>query len=601
MDIDFVGGSYRNRFIGVDAEECINWYVEHIGQPADPKSPKVLMPTPGLRNFLTLRGPVGATIRGFHVSPSGRAYAVFGNILYELLSTGKTVSRGTLLTSSGHVSMADNGLNQDSGRGLILVDGVNGYMLNMISNVFYRIQSPIQVVDNTIANTITGVTALVAAMVAAFLPVTNGKTFQLAGVAGVVWDDTTDDVLLNAKRAQLPESNIGPGDVFVYYASNGSNPDRIYFVKSYVDTSGNAIWPLSTTPTIAPTDATTAATLPEASCVKFLDGFFIIQKTNTGEFYISQSYDGSNWDQLDYATAEGSPDNLVGIEVIHDQLLLFANTHTEIWYDAGQQFPFQRISGALIQVGCMAPFSICTNGDTAFWLGGSVTGHGQVWAMDGMQPTKISIPSIDHIIESLPNIQDAVGFSYTQEGHKFYAISFQQGNKTLCYDMTTGEWHERAYWNKAAGRFERHRAQYSGFCFGLNLVTDYGNGSVYYFDETSATDDGAIIRRVRTGPQVHHDRKRIFFDTFEIDIQRGIGTTAGQGQNPEATLFWSDDGGFTWSNGYAGSVGAMGQYKVRLRWNRLGMSRDRVFKLVLSDPVNTAIIGARADLRIGVN
>ncbi len=62
--------------------------------------------------------------------------------------------------------------------------------------------------------------------------------------------------------------------------------------------------------------------------------------------------------------------------------------------------------------------------------------------------------------------------------------------------------------------------------------------------------------------------------------------------NSQAALSWSDDGGHTWSNDYLASVGAIGQYKTRLIWRRLGYSRDRVFRIAMSEPTKKILIGA---------
>ena len=62
--------------------------------------------------------------------------------------------------------------------------------------------------------------------------------------------------------------------------------------------------------------------------------------------------------------------------------------------------------------------------------------------------------------------------------------------------------------------------------------------------------------------------------------------------NSQAALSWSDDGGHTWSNDYLASVGAIGQYKTRLIWRRLGYSRDRVFRIAMSEPTKKVLIGA---------
>lgn len=71
--------------------------------------------------------------------------------------------------------------------------------------------------------------------------------------------------------------------------------------------------------------------------------------------------------------------------------------------------------------------------------------------------------------------------------------------------------------------------------------------------------------------------------------------------NPWVILQYSDDGGQTWSNEYWRSPGGVGEYKTRVRWNRLGRSRDRVFRIVVSDPCKWILTDAMIDTDLGTS
>lgn len=64
------------------------------------------------------------------------------------------------------------------------------------------------------------------------------------------------------------------------------------------------------------------------------------------------------------------------------------------------------------------------------------------------------------------------------------------------------------------------------------------------------------------------------------------------GVDPQAMLSWSDDGGHTWSNDYMASLGKQGEYSKRTQWRRLGKSRNRVFRLAISDPIKKVLNSA---------
>jgi hypothetical protein len=88
------------------------------------------------------------------------------------------------------------------------------------------------------------------------------------------------------------------------------------------------------------------------------------------------------------------------------------------------------------------------------------------------------------------------------------------------------------------------------------------------------------------------DFKQEFFDRLQIQFQPGVGLTTGQGSDPQAMLRWSNDGGSTWSNEHWRSIGALGKYRNRAIWRRLGSARDRVFEVVVSDPIKVVIVSA---------
>jgi hypothetical protein len=69
-----------------------------------------------------------------------------------------------------------------------------------------------------------------------------------------------------------------------------------------------------------------------------------------------------------------------------------------------------------------------------------------------------------------------------------------------------------------------------------------------------------------------------------------------QGGDPHVMLTWSDDGGFTWGGEYWHGAGRVGAHLERVHWHRLGTSRDRVFRMVITDPVKVVLIAAQADI-----
>lgn len=57
-------------------------------------------------------------------------------------------------------------------------------------------------------------------------------------------------------------------------------------------------------------------------------------------------------------------------------------------------------------------------------------------------------------------------------------------------------------------------------------------------------------------------------------------------------ICYSNDGGRTWSNWRERSLGEVGEYEKRVKLNRLGKFRNRIFKVRVSSPIRRDLLGA---------
>jgi PKD repeat protein len=64
------------------------------------------------------------------------------------------------------------------------------------------------------------------------------------------------------------------------------------------------------------------------------------------------------------------------------------------------------------------------------------------------------------------------------------------------------------------------------------------------------------------------------------------------GADPQVMLRLSNDGGKTWITEQWRSAGRVGEYLRRVRWNRLGCARRRVFEVSVTDPAPWKVTGA---------
>jgi len=336
---------------------------------------------------------------------------------------------------------------------------------------------------------------------------------------------------------------------------------------------------------------------PGAVTVGYIDGYFVFNEPNSQKFWVTALLDGTSVNALDFASAEGSPDGLVGLIVDHREVWLFGTNSVEVWYDAGLlDFPLQRIQGAFNEIGCAAAYSIAKMDNCVFWLGQDARGNGIVYRGQGYTGQRISTHAVEWQIQQYGDVSDAIGYTYQQDGHSFYVLIFPTANTTWVFDVATGAWHERAAWNN--GEWARHRSNCQVFFNNLTIVGDYEDGRIYAFDLSYYQDDDKPQRWYRSWralPTGQNDLKRSAQHSLQLDCETGVGLNIGQGDDPEVMLRWSDDGGHTWSYEHWNKMGKIGQYGYRTIWRRLGMTtkiRDRVYEVSGTDPVKLAIMGA---------
>jgi hypothetical protein len=336
---------------------------------------------------------------------------------------------------------------------------------------------------------------------------------------------------------------------------------------------------------------------PGAVTVGYLDGYFVFNEPDSQRVWVTSLLDGLSVDPLDFASAEGSPDGLVAINVDHREAWLFGTDSIEVWYDAGlADFPLTRIQGAFNEIGCVAAFSVAKLDNGLFWLGTDARGQGIVYRANGYTGQRISTHAIEYAIAQYGNISDAVAYTYQQEGHAFYVLNFPTGNATWVYDVATQAWHERAGWLN--GVFTRHRSNCQCNFGGNTIVGDFENGNIYKMTLNVYADNDQPqkwLRSWRALPSGQNNLKRTAHHSLQLDCESGTGLATGQGDDPQVMLRWSDDGGHTWSNEHWAPMGKIGAYYQRVFWRRLGMTlklRDRVYEVSGTDPVKVAIMGA---------
>ncbi len=320
---------------------------------------------------------------------------------------------------------------------------------------------------------------------------------------------------------------------------------------------------------------------PDTSHCGFINGYLVLLEKNSGRFRWTEVNDAETVSGLNFATAEGAPDDLVGLLVDHLEIVLFGERSIERWYNDGAT-PFRRVPNGFSERGCRAGFSPAKIDNTVFWLGDDLT----VYRLAEGRPQRVSNHGIEQLIEKVGTPEDAIGLAYSQDGHAFYQLNFP-GVLTITYDAATQTWHTRKLYNRVDCGYSYYaEAHGNRYVAGKKLwkLSD----SVYEFS-------GPLERIRAVGPIKTGKRfSRLYAMTFLFET----GSSDSYLNPQNVFLEISDDGGRTFHDRIEAEFGVKAQYTQEVKFLGLGgmYDNERVVKLTLTDPSRFTLVEAYADI-----
>lgn len=618
-DFGFVGPSYEAPSIYQDAQECINFRPEiDIMKAAGERGVVALYPTPGLTSRIVFQNK--QEVRGQRTVSGGQyMVAVVGPYVYVLTSNLVPTMVGQLNTSTGIVGITDNGVN------VYIVDGAYRYTWKISTPASAVFTGSISGTTLTVSNMTSGSLAVGQALFGVGITQATVITALGTGTGGV--GTYTINLSQTVASEQMNSATVGcvftasistttmtvtaitSGSLSIGQTVQGSGVTSGSIITALgTGTGGTGTYTVNKSQTVGSTTlyALNWTVLPSTdgafeggSSVDIVDNYFVYNDPDTQQWAASDLLSPLT-NPLSFASKDGAPDDLVSLIVDHREVYLLGEQSSEVWVDVGAQpFPFQRIPGTSTQHGIVAKNSMARVGNSFAYVSRNIRGQGMIVQMNGYSPQRISTHAVENTLVN-QYIDDAIAWTYQLEGHECYVVTFPTLNLTWVYDVSTNMWHKWLYTNNL-NQYERHRGNCCAVFQGKVLVGDYENGQIYELDPNNYTDNGQKVRRLRRCPHIVTDLQRQFFDELQIQFQPGVGLQLGQGQNPQAMLRWSNDGGSTWSNEYWVSIGKVGRYLNRAIWRRLGWSRDRIFEVVVTDPVKAVIVSANLKASAGDN
>jgi len=342
-----------------------------------------------------------------------------------------------------------------------------------------------------------------------------------------------------------------------------------------------------------------------ATMCDFLGGYVLVLDAATATVVFSELFDCSSFPGINFFQRSQGSDKWIGMKVVNADVWLMGSQTSEAWYLSGNAFPFAARPGVFIQQGTASGFCLAELNSTLVWVSHNQQGGGEVMRLNGYAPQKISTFAIDYQIQSYGVISDAIGFTYHQDGHSFYLVSFPSAGEhgvTWGYDDTTQKWHQRGFFNQTTGQYETYAI--SCHCHTDNnqhLAGARVNGHIYLMDPTVSTDvDGTGIRRQRRFVLPSAEQKYQFISNLQIHAESGVGLAFGQGDDPQLMISWSKDAGHSFTGNQWVPLGKQGEYDRRSMIRGTVMrARNPVIDVAVSDPVPVRLLNAFADIEVG--
>lgn len=469
MRVNLFDVGQRGESVNVSAQSRINCFLEPQQHPD--RTTMALYGMPGKTLFKSLGANPSRGMWAVNTLPTPVFFTLHGNTLYRINNAAQEVIVGTIGTSIGDVSMADDGTN------LVLVDGTNGWYYNM-------------------------------ATMGALTQITDGNF--TASPKTVTWQDT----------------------------------------------------------------------------------YFIVTSGLTNQFQLSDNANPAVWPAVNINFTGAAPGNLQAGIATNSILQLFGGVYGESWQNAGfPDFPYASIPGSALEFGLASAASLFKYDNSIAGLFRNTMGEVNMSRMSGFRLERISDIDLESQINAYAGVEDCKAFSYMLRGHPFAQFNFTGANRSWVFDGSNRSWAEM---KDASG----DRDWGNRYCTFINraMVADYRNGNIYRIDQTNYENNGEVLPMEVTTKHIWNEDKFLSIPLIQIDVESGVGTVSGQGENPVMDLHVSKDGGHTFRPVGFSSVGKIGEYTQRVVWRRLGRARDWVLRLRITDPAKRIVVGATAEL-----
>ena len=306
--------------------------------------------------------------------------------------------------------------------------------------------------------------------------------------------------------------------------------------------------------------------------VVWVDGYFM---TTDGEFLvITELNNPFAVDPLKYGSSEVDPDAVNGLLKIRNEIYALNRYTVEVFDNVGTSgFPFERISGAQLQRGCIGRNTKAVFLDQCAFVGGGRNEGISVWLGANGNTQKIATREIDLILADYTEAQLATAFMETRVDVSFQQLLIHLPNQTLVYDAAASVALSQPVWfilSSSLTGFGRYRSTQLIYCYDRWWTGDTGSSAFGYLTDAISSHWGERIGWAFQTSILYNEGRGVI--VHELELVALTGRTA-LGQDPRISTSYSADGQ-TYSQPKWVKAGKIGDRAQRLVWLQQGAFRN---------------------------
>lgn len=359
-------GAYRRKYAGAPEIKCLNRWVEK--SPDNPREHIRLLTRPGTTQILSF--PVNGfglgSMRGNYTLQGlfdDSLFVVCGNTLYRVRKDMSVTAISGTIQGTGYPEVTwQKGVGYER---LWIADGLLLQFYDGTTHANGVLTKSGSIVNGTDKFQVGGIYYIWGTSFNPSDAGTSSNPYVVNPLSDPMVQLVKAIMASGTPNTDYSNTITGPNTIVTAVSGGGSPATTVTFTAIVEGTSGNSISTTvvggsalsfaHTTLLNGGIDALQGCTIPDgkpAKSVAEVSGYVLVSILDTQTFYWVNPGD-TTIDGLSFANKESSPDNIIALRTVGDQVLIIGEKSTENWYATGDSTaPFAPIEGRVYQRGC---------------------------------------------------------------------------------------------------------------------------------------------------------------------------------------------------------------------------------------------------------